>query len=394
MLSRRFLPCPGRRTVALCVLVGALLLAGCSGITSDEPELPDGEAVVEQFTSVGVYNATLTVETTAGNRTTEIRAERTIRPTTGEYYEVSVIDGNRTITVSNGTTQWLYRPEQNTVTVVKVDGEEQLNRTDQLRQLFDSIGTDQESSRQILPIVPRFTAAADSDDSSTLQTDRWSDPLEVSYEGTETVAGREAYVITLESVEGGERQVEQTLYLDTEWFVFLQMEWEIEAERDGERERTTGRMTFETVEFDPTVNEELFEFEPPANATVRRIGDHVGQFRNYSAVVRESDQPVPEPQVPADFEFERGTVTTEAVNLQYTDGTSTLYVARRTTDEEINDGEEIGRDGRTYYYRDRGAGNSLQWACGDAIYSVAGELDREGVLDVASSVRCPTTTDD
>jgi outer membrane lipoprotein-sorting protein len=401
MPSRRSPPRPARRTVAVCALAVALLLAGCGGIASDDSELPDGEEAAERFASVDVYNATVVTESTFGNETTEIRIERTIRPATGERYEETVVNGNRTITVSNGTTQWHYRPEQNEVTVIDVEGRERFDQTEQLRELFDSIEQDDGSSSgpQLLPIVPTFTGSSGSgsEGNTTVQTDQWSDPIEVSYDGVETVADREAHVVTVESVEGAERQLEQTLYFDAEWFVVLQAEWEVEIEQEGGRELVTGQRKIETIEFDPDVDEDIFEFEPPADATVSRTGG-IDRFESYSDLASASDQPVPEPDVPADFEFEMGTLTNGSVGLQYGNGTTTLFVSRRTTGESVDgdelfeDSETIVRDGQTYYYAQFAAGR-VEWTCGDVIYSVGGDLDREALLDVATSVQCPSTAD-
>jgi len=398
MSSGRSPPRPERRAVAVCALAVALLLAGCGGIASDDPELPDGDEAAERFASIDVYNATVVTESTLGNETTEIRIERTLRPATGERYEEAVVNGSRSITVSNGTTQWIYRPEQNEVTVIEGDGEERFNQTEQLRELFDSIEKEGESSSgpQFLPIVPTFAGSSGSEASSTVRMDRSSDPLEVAYQGVETVGDRQAHVVTMESVEGAERRMEQTLYFDAEWFVILQGEWEIEIEDGGQREQVVGRMELRDVEFDPDIDEEVFEFEPPADATVSRTGG-IDRFESYSDLASASDQPVPEPDVPADLEFEMGTLTNGSVSLQYGNDTTTVFVSRRTNrrsgdDELFEDSEEIVRDGRTYYYAQFAAGR-VEWTCGDAIYSVGGELDREVLLDVATSVQCPSTAD-
>jgi outer membrane lipoprotein-sorting protein len=364
------------------------LLAGCTGPVDSDPALPTGSEAAEQFSSVDVYNATLVSEIQFGNETTESRIEQTVRPTTGEQYQVSTVDGNRTITVSNGTTTWIYRPADEEVTITTDNDSQQINRTEQIRTLFDSIEGDGTDGLDGVPIITLFPASPGSDDGSTTETAFWTDPVEVSYEGVETVSGREAHVVRMESVEDTERQMKQTLYLDAEHFVTLRGEFEMELDRNSGTERIDGQVQLEDVEFDPAVDDDIFQFEPPENATVSTVGEDIQQFEHYSALAEATDKPVPAPQLPDDFEFERGSATQNAVSLVYTNDSTNIFVTRRTTGEIPDDTTTITQDGRTYYFSDRYGSKTVQWRCGDAIYSVGGQIGRDTLLNVAGSVQC------
>lgn len=375
-----------RRTALLCLLAVSLLVAGCSGLTNDEPELPDGEEAAERFSSLDAYNATLVTETTFNNQTSEARIERTVRPSTGEQYQVSRGDGNQTITVSNGTTTWIYRPATNSVTITQFEQGQQSNRTEQIQTLIDSVEDDESSGTRAMPILPFFSASSSGDSTSTTETDFWSDPLRVSYEGVETVDGRETHVISMQSAEGAERQLNQTLYFDAEYFVVLKGEYEMTLEEDGTT--VAGKIELKDVDFDPNVSDDIFEFEPPANATVERPTEDIDQYESYSELEQASEKPVPDPSVPAEFEFDTGTVTQNGTSLLYTDGSTTLILTRRQAGTIPEEAEQITRDGRTYYYSERFGTHTIRWECGDTLYSISGDLDKETLLDIGASVEC------
>lgn len=377
-----------RQVVLVCALAVVLVLAGCSGLSSDDPELPDGEEAAERFESVDTYNITWEQRTTFDNETTELTMKQTIRPSTGERYIETHNDGTRNITVSNGTTTWTYSPDQNEVTITQRDGGVVANQSDQIRQLVDAVETD-ETELQRTPILPLFTAGARSSGSSSVQTDLWTDPIQVSYEGVETVAGREAHVISMESTDDADREMKQTQYLDAEHFVVLKTSMEL----DGEVSDVEIEIEVENVEFNPGLDDDIFEFEIPENATVDRIGENIDQYESYDQVQRETAGHVPDPTVPGDFEFEIATVTNETVGLTYSNGTANLMVLRRESGEMSDAAREIQQNGRTYYFTEE-FGTAIQWQCGEQLYSVQSfgpgdNIDREILLDVAASVECP-----
>lgn len=372
----------GRQAVALCALAAVLLLAGCSGALEDSPDLPNGDEAVERLSSVAVYNETVTVDSTSGNETREFRIERTVRPATGERYQVVYRDGNKTVTVSNGTTTWVYQPAVNEATRIQTEGVTTSNQTAQVRELVDSLDTDDGTSPSIVPIGPLLTP--DSTGKGLYNATGFGpDTLRTEYRGVETVSGRETYVIGIESTESTEQEIQQTVYFDTETFVVMRQEYN--ATVAGERIEDQRRV--QSITFDPDVDESLFEFDPPDNTTIRT---RIEQYGSYAALERAADGHVPEPSVPTGFEFDAGSLTDETVSLQYTNPPERLSVSRSTAVEIDDSLERVDYRGRTYSVRERTETTTVQWRCNNSVYTVGGALDRDGLLEIADSIECPT----
>jgi outer membrane lipoprotein-sorting protein len=370
-----------RQALTLCVLAVAVLLAGCNGVLDDTPDLPDGDEAAERLSSVGVYNETVVVESTFGNETTESRIERTVRPTTGERYQVTRQNGNRTVTVSNGTTTWVYRPAAGEVSRIQTGGINASGRLERIRELVDSLDTD--GGAPVAPIVPSLVPG------SSTQTGRYNvtssrfEPVRTEYQGVETVAGRETYVIRMESTETAENMIQQTTYYDTETFVVMRAEYNVTV---GDT-RVEGQRLVRNISFDPAVEESIFEFDPPDNATITTTD--VQQYESYTELEQAVDGHVPDPSVPSGFEFDVGSRTENGLSLQYSNGPAGLFVSRSTAVEIDDSLEQVDDRERTYFVREQNRITTVQWRCGDSVYSVGGDPDRETLLDVADSVTCP-----
>lgn len=373
-----------RQAVAIVALAVALLFTGCSGLFGDEPALPDGDEAVERLNSAGIYNVTMTVESTFGNESTETRIERTIRPSTGEQYQVTIRNGTRTTVVSNGTIRWVYRPGANEVQRIQTNGSQQQSPAEQIRKLVDNVSTDDETGISIVPISPLFGSGSTAGNGSYSETIVGSEPTMTQYRGVETVNGRETHVIRMESPPDAENERQQTIYYDSEYFVPMKAEYEITVRG----EHVEGEMRVQSVEFSPSVDDSIFEFDPPENATV--ITTTIREYENYTALRRASDGHVPDPDVPSEFEFELGTLTDRGLTLQYTDGPATISLTRSTRGEVRADSERIDRQGRTYYYSDQFRTKAVQWRCDDTVYTLSAELERDRLLTVGGSVDCPT----
>jgi outer membrane lipoprotein-sorting protein len=369
--------------VALAVLV---LSAGCSGVFDDEPELPDADEAVEQFSSVGVYNATLVTEQTIDNETTEATIEQTVQPATGKRYQVVVQNGTRTTTIVDNTTTWVYRPARNEATRIDGDTQQVSGQKENLRKLIDSLETDDDSGAPLVPIAPLFGTGSTTEDNPVTDMNFTGQPVRTRYQGVETVAGRDTHVIRMESAEDADDEMSQTLYYDVEYFVPLKAEYEMTA---GGRE-IRGQRRIEQIDFSPAVDESVFEFDPPENVTVSTT--RLDRFESYGELRRASDGHVPDPVVPESFEFDSGVRTEQGITLRYSEGATTIAVSRSSeTDREV-DGEPIESQGRTYTFTDRYRTNVLYWQCSENSYSVSGELDREALLDIAASIDCPAST--
>jgi hypothetical protein len=149
-------------------------------------------------------------------------------------------------------------------------------------------------------------------------------------------------------------------------------------------------MNTQRIDFSPAVDDSVFEFDPPENATVRTT--RLDRFQSYDGLERAADVQVPAPEVPTAFEFDAGTLTERGLTLQCSDGVSTIAVSRSSRDTQGVDGEQIEYQGRTYRYSDQSRSDVLYWQCGENRYSIAGELERDALLAVGGSIECPTET--
>lgn len=378
----------GGRQTAICVLAVALLLAGCSGVTDDTPELPDGNEAAERFSSVGIYNATVVIESTRGDKTTEQTIEQTVRPATGERYQVIQRSDTRTVTAYNGTTRWVYRPVTGTV-----DREREAGRFDwveQLRELIDTLATDDETRFPVVPIGPLIAPDSTPRQGLYNRTALTFDSVRVQYQGVERVSGRETYVVRAESTDTARKQVRQTTYYDTETFVVMRQEYVL----TGGDEHIERQHRVTNITFDPPVDEGIFEFDPPDNTTLVTYDDKpldpVQQYGTIAALERAAGGHVPDPSVPARFEFDTGSLTDQTVSLRYLDRPEVLVVGRSTAGEIDDTLERADYQGRTYSVDERNETTRVEWRCGESVYHVEGSFGRDTVLNVADSIECPT----
>jgi hypothetical protein len=212
----------------------------------------------------------------------------------------------------------------------------------------------------------------------------------VEYEGIETAAGRDAHVISMNATESA---FEQTIYIDTEWF--LQLRAESEMMIDGRRMETDYRL--EDVEFNPDVGSERFIFEPPDDATiVDGTGDTADRtvYETRADLVADVDIAVPKPTLPEEFELQRAEHTIglgfESVSLQYTSDVAIIGVTKQnvTVDRTEDDAETVEVGNRTGTYDRFGPQAVVSWNCAGNSYTVSGDSSRENLLSVAESIEC------
>jgi len=379
--------------VRLALAVGCVLaLAGCTAFLADGPELPGPGAVEETHESLDAYSINGTYVVSGLENESQIRTETSViaRPGTGEIYEETVNEsGARTISVSNGTTRWIYTEGAQTVT--RVPARESLRDTTVVVDLVAAVNNASGSDPPRL--FPAFRGAGTGQDpvGTTVAPVGVSESVAVSYEGTETVAGRQTHVIATErpaadNASADAPRTEQRVYVDAEWYVILEIEAETRV--DGRTYRTS--FVAESVEFEPDVDEELFEFEPPENATVVDPTERYETIEDYEALTEAVSDP-PDPDVPDGFAFDQATVNKETggVALEYADGETRLVVSRTpASDAPAPDGEPVTVGDRPGSYSDE-LTPTVTWTCAGDRYRVLGELDRERLVSVAASVACP-----
>ena len=340
------------------ILVVALLTvtAGCMAVIGDDPdperianELQDRHEEIDDVQGVQVT----VIETP--NRTRRTVAELVERPPNQSRREIVETDSEwgsaGSVVVNDGETIRSYNAETNTVT------EFELNRT------------------------PDSTQFANEE----LIADALNDS-ELSYEGTDTVAEHEVHVITLTDT-GTNRTT--TIWADQEFWYPLKYETTFDQ---GDQQLTT-TMTYEEVAFNQGLNDDAFEFEPPANATVEEFEPPESQTVESAADV-ESATPYEfaEPDLPERFSFEEATVSDSGDSVtafaSYTaDDETVQFTTTTTTDRELT-GESVTVGDTQGTVTEFGDQIAVRWDCDGVRYSLSGELDRETLIDSAASVAC------
>ncbi|RQG90211.1 outer membrane lipoprotein carrier protein LolA [Natrarchaeobius halalkaliphilus] len=258
-----------RLPLVFCLLAVVVVLGGCAvlDVPSSDPE-PDPETVFEAAfvhgdDLVDVRGERTTTVTDGDETVTEVASvvERPYVEYRSEVLESSMAATAGDVYVSNATASWWYDPESNAASVYEVDE----------------------------PHENEAVEAARAD-----QAERQLERYDLEYLGTETVADRETYVLTveakdevvedgisvlvgdteyvyaLETVDPADELValEQTIWIDAEYEYPLKEELVFEGP-NGERKTMTER--FEEVSFNNDLPDGTFAFEPAENVTVDEI---------------------------------------------------------------------------------------------------------------------------
>lgn len=393
--------------VVLAVTVTAVGLVVFWPSDNQGTQQPIGYNASERLSDLDGYTATVETVMHIDNETNRTVQRVWMRPGTGEM-RVETIEGTgSTLTVSNGSVTWLYDREANEVTTLNTSGygTESDTQGERIERIFKRLNVSRDAvegstsatitpSGAPLPSVPGGGGHAGTSTSSPAV--QAADEFGVHYEGTDTVDGRAVYVISIQPESEGNATVfeeyQQTMYVDTEWFLPLKthIEWTSE---DRSVEFTT---TYRNVTFEPGIDDDRFEFEPPENATV--VDSGLPSVRTYDSVGALRDAvslPVPDPDIPSGFEFDVARHIPgefRSVSLQYTAETAQLSVSvNNVTDAGINetDGQRLTVDGREVIYREFGTSRIVSWTCGEYSYSVtATAVTKDRLLDVAASIEC------
>jgi outer membrane lipoprotein-sorting protein len=354
-------------------------------------------------------------ETSGGNDTYRTVQRVRYRFETGEQRSeiLTESEGPSTVgtdlIVANGTTMWVYDDDANNVTILRVDTTGQFDqrgeRTEQLFARLNQTRTtpDEEPvsvpSPGLSPVAGLGPTGQAGVSSPTTEPNRYG----VSFGGVETVDGRPAYVLEIESTDTSGntstnlRNYSQTMWLDAEYFFPLRQQ----SQFDSGNDTITSVTTYSNVSINPEFDDGLFEFEPPANATVSTMNTSFGQsYRNRSAIEATAPVPVPEPSVPRDFELSQGQTSSsefaDRVSLVYTNETSELRVTVYDFNQSFSGngssnttGEAVDLGGQTGTYTRSGLSQSVSWSCNGLEYSVSGEaVSRSLLVEIARSIEC------
>jgi outer membrane lipoprotein-sorting protein len=381
----------GTRT-SLAVLICALLCltAGCTTLFSDEVTEDELLSKIDAAEPPEEMSTTIEVNTSTDNTTYELSYQAWYR-LDGTSRTEGTLDGERIIQVNDGEQAWIYNPGQDSVQVREVTTEtsalaESINTTRELIQsgnvteireteyegrdvyhvIFDSSGAIEkyeDGGGFLPPIAPGVGGILGG--GNTDQKGNGSSPLGQRFDA--------------DRVE---------LWIDAEYMVIL-------------RQKTVGEnpfdMRYTDVEFNPGLDDALFEFEPPENATVEEL--ETPKYREFGSVEAAQEAAPFDITKPAVERWELDStfvVTREGsdeaeIGLQYdTGGPFGLTVTKRNRIQETDwDGESVSIGEGTGTYMDMNDNlHRVRWVADGFEYSILAsqEIDRETLVDLAESM--------
>lgn len=386
-------PPSGRFAWVLPVLAAGVVIVGLTGgsivitglLATGPPDTPSAsEAIdrVEDLRSVQLLsNTTRRVD---GNSSWAV-SEQMVRVRTGEFRsKVVATDSSRagvgSLTVSNGSVRLTRLTESDRLFRSTVDESEQLDLRAQVRSLFGAIGDELKRS---VPVFPVFSAAEGEDSAA-----EWRDtPVTVEYQGTETVAGRESYVLRLEPTVDDARLIHNTLWFDREFLYPIQHHRVID--------RPEGRYEFvstpQTVEFNPSLEDELFELDADAISSDTPVVE-TERFDSWTEMSETLDRPTPELAVPDGFEFVGGSRADGGdrdLSYRYADGIGEgatvirVWVTNRPV-ETVPD-RTVTIAGQTVDVFAESEDTTFGWQRGGWQISVSGAVDRETLREIVAA---------
>ncbi len=386
-----------RRQTLLTVAVAVLLVtSGCTGldVLADDAATPPDVDVAQRYESLDTLEATQ-VTTVDSKTTNETRSLVRIDVTDNRFRQFQRVLAPESragdVTVVNESGSLVYDADENTVTRAPRTGSYSgRHQTTYLERVVSAARgddmTEPPDGVSPLPVVPATRTKPSIPEDAI-------EGFEVEYLGTQTVAGRTAHGFELTAVSEAALSVNRTLWLDSEYYYPLQT-----SQRLDDRNRTIESSTRLTnVTFDADLPPGAFDFDVPENATVESLNVSTQSFDSVNALREHVDVSVPDPEVPAGYEFEEaqyigGNVT--QASLQYVTATGERLTVTKMPSaphrlREFDSGENVTIAGRAGQYVTTPRSNFVSWSCGDTRYAVvATDLDEESLLAVADSVGC------
>ena len=383
-----------RRSVLAAAVAVLLITSGCGGIRAfggDTPSPPDDDVAAE-FDELETLSATRISTVRTGNETNRTRTTVRIDFEEPRRQYLSILDpAGRAgdVMVTNESVSLFYDASGNTVTRVPLaDGPTSIDRG----QYYARIVAAARGGEQVenpsggvspLPVVPAT--------STTPEVRHTIEAYDVTYLGTDSVAGRTTHGFRLTAASAAAVDFNRTLWLDAEYYYPLRTNQTVHLRNETYHSETR----VENVTFDADLPEGTFEFDVPEDATVE-TRDDTRTFDSPAALRENASMAVPDPEVPDGFEFEAARLfgnDSTRMSIQYGSADGTLFVSKSSTVSDgtsrFGAGENVtvaGHDGR---YLTTGQASLVTWACDGNDYSVVGApLSRETVLAVAESVAC------
>jgi outer membrane lipoprotein-sorting protein len=347
---------PRKRLLLTVGLAMALVTSGCvSGPLSEDQEAELADRVEGELGDIDAYEATIVTEVTLENRTVETERRVKVNLNTGETYQRTLAPADREgdLFVSNGSVAWNYDASENAV------------------HRFDSGGAATLGQANVTNFLQNL-----------------GDRYNVTVEGSATIDGTETHVAEL-TPEQSNVDGNMTVWLDKSTYFPVKITQTFAA-NDQSFETT---IWFENVTLDPEFEPGIFDYEPPADATVDTVDlPESERFDSMTALEDAANQSVASVELPDDFAFERGMVIlddgNETVRSVYTNESARVSVAQYTERALTTDGEDLTVNGHDATLTTYGDTAMVTWTCEGTMYAVTTSAGADFATDVAASVDC------
>ena len=348
-----------KQIAAVLMVLAAVLFTGCVDHVSEMTADQIATRMEAKQESIEDFSATMVMTTSFGGETETMRAKiMTKQPDKSrfEYIEPAELAGM--VMVTNGSTMWRYDPARNRVTKMELRETEcgpfDMDYTEIIRSLLN-------------------------------ETD-------LSYEGTESVNGRSAYVLNI--TPGDETELVQDIsntrvWIDCENWMLLGMEM---YDPDG---NLAVKAEYRDITFNTGIPDSEFIFEVPEDAVVveESFEDRIPQEMTLEEARNHLSFDLKTPSyLPDGCEFDHAVVFGKnRVSLMYTNGSELLQISEWVSDAvdhiepEIENPEVVSINGTDREFGSVFGINTLRWSVDGIEYSLSGTITKEEMLRVAES---------
>ena len=348
-----------KQIAAVLVVLAAVLNTGCVDQVSDMTADEIADRMKAKQESIEDFSATMVMTSSFAGKTENTQVKiMTKSPDKSrfEYIEPAELAGM--VMVTNGSTMWRYDPAKNRVTKMELRETEcgpfDMDYTEIIRNLLN-------------------------------ETD-------LSYEGTESINGRSAYVLNITPRDETELVQDITntrVWVDCENWMLLGMEIH---DPDG---NLAVKTEYRDITFNTGIPDSEFIFEVPEDAVVveRSFEDRMPQEMTLEEARDNLSFDLKAPlYLPDGCEFDHAVVFGEdRVSLMYTNGSELLHISEWVSDvadhiePEISNPEVVKINGTDGEFGSMFGINTLRWSAGGIEYSLSGTITKEEMSRVAES---------